>query len=370
MIASNLVSEIEQWHQEEDNEKIIAAILNIPSGWRNYELIGLLARACNNSGDYEAAIHHLMSVQDWGKVDPLWHFRMGYAYFYSGNFERAFAHFKKTYELNPNEPDLGYFLQASQENAEAEAGFIVFGESDYWSMHLENSKLPDLPIGGKWTSRPLHSIALYMAQSASMLLAYCVLAPFDGGENALPSNLILKKGYAANGYGWEAYILSSTRKAYPELSLNLLCDTDSKICIFCVKNSLEQYRMLLAAVSDAVRTLFRADCIKDAVDLNLFDDMIQENLCPGYLVERLMDLFEEVDYAIYSGIALGGLSWEDILMKFDEAVEKVNGMQHEFLENGDIGESVWKSVASAAKSILDRYGIGISPNIALRYRGW
>jgi predicted Zn-dependent protease len=62
--------------------KIINAILEIPQEQRDYELVGILARAYNNNNEYAKAIDQLLSVKKQGENDASWNFRLAYAYFY------------------------------------------------------------------------------------------------------------------------------------------------------------------------------------------------------------------------------------------------------------------------------------------------
>jgi tetratricopeptide (TPR) repeat protein len=80
---------------DEENKpgEIIAAILEIPEESRDYELTCHLARAFNNAGDYDSAISQLLSIAEAGENDFLWHFRLGYAYYYSDRFEEALDEF-------------------------------------------------------------------------------------------------------------------------------------------------------------------------------------------------------------------------------------------------------------------------------------
>ena len=69
-----------EWHKNNEYQKIVDAILAIPEEERDYELIVQLARALNNLGDYETATEMLLGVEEEGKNDPLWYYRLGYAY--------------------------------------------------------------------------------------------------------------------------------------------------------------------------------------------------------------------------------------------------------------------------------------------------
>ena len=46
----------------------------------DYEAVSQLARAYNNKGRFQEACDLLEAVREQGVDDPLWHFRLGYAY--------------------------------------------------------------------------------------------------------------------------------------------------------------------------------------------------------------------------------------------------------------------------------------------------
>lgn len=103
--------QLAQWHEEGEFQKIVDAILSLPEKERNYDLTGQLARALNNLGDYETAVEILLSMEEEGTGDPLWHYRLGYAYYYSNNFELAREEFHVVQELTPDDEDARMFIE-------------------------------------------------------------------------------------------------------------------------------------------------------------------------------------------------------------------------------------------------------------------
>lgn len=79
---SALKKQIQKWHESDEHEKIIAAVKALPEEELDYELIGLLGRALNNAERYDEAIAVLLTVEEEGRADSLWNYRMGYAYYY------------------------------------------------------------------------------------------------------------------------------------------------------------------------------------------------------------------------------------------------------------------------------------------------
>lgn len=77
-----LLEQLEEWHEEDEFEEIVDAITEIPEQERDYALISHLGRALNNLERYEEAVEQFLSIQEEGKDDPLWHYRIGLAYYY------------------------------------------------------------------------------------------------------------------------------------------------------------------------------------------------------------------------------------------------------------------------------------------------
>lgn len=98
-----LLQQIEQWDVNEEHQMIVDAILEIPEEARTVELIGLLARAYNNSEEYPKAIECLRSIEEESGEDASWFHRLGYAYYYLNNLEEAQKAFERALELDPDD---------------------------------------------------------------------------------------------------------------------------------------------------------------------------------------------------------------------------------------------------------------------------
>lgn len=96
-----LLQQIEQWNADDEEQKIIDAILKVPEEERTAELTGLLARSYNNQGNYNEAIEQLLSVKEECKEDALWFYRLGYAYYYLNQLDKAQKAFERSLELDP-----------------------------------------------------------------------------------------------------------------------------------------------------------------------------------------------------------------------------------------------------------------------------
>lgn len=76
----SIFAQIEQWHEAGENEAIIDAILAIPREQWDYRLTSFLARAyvnLPNDEHLEDALQLLLSLEEEGREDHLWHIRMG-----------------------------------------------------------------------------------------------------------------------------------------------------------------------------------------------------------------------------------------------------------------------------------------------------
>jgi|GEM_PF-1747948 len=101
---------LSQWHNDGEYEKIIELIKSLPEEELNYDLISQLARAYNNVENYKEAISLLTTIKEEGNKDALWHFRMGYAYYYLDNLEEAKESFELSQKINPHDEDCILFL--------------------------------------------------------------------------------------------------------------------------------------------------------------------------------------------------------------------------------------------------------------------
>lgn len=106
-----LLQQIEQWNADDEEQKIIDAILEVPEEERTAELTGLLARSYNNQGNYNEAIEQLLSVKEECKEDALWFYRLGYAYYYLNQLDKAQKAFEHSLELDPSDEDAKEYIE-------------------------------------------------------------------------------------------------------------------------------------------------------------------------------------------------------------------------------------------------------------------
>lgn len=139
------LDKITDLHNNDEHDKIISLIEEIPEIERDYDAIGLLARAYNNlegSDGCKKAIELLLSVEEKGKEDSLWHFRLGYAYFYTDKFQEAKEQFEESLRLNPDEPDAETFVswcdeEINQQQYDPEV--YKADEIDVLEAHIQNN---------------------------------------------------------------------------------------------------------------------------------------------------------------------------------------------------------------------------------------
>ena len=119
---NDLSERLKQWHQEEEHQNIIDCLEErSKTQGLDYTLTCLLARAYNNlaqNGDEERlgrGIELLLSVEEQGRDDPLWHYRLGYAYFYLDQEEKALPCFERAAQLDPEDEDAPIFIQQCKE---------------------------------------------------------------------------------------------------------------------------------------------------------------------------------------------------------------------------------------------------------------
>ena len=106
-----LLEQCQVWHENEEDQKIIAEIEALPAEERTPELDSELARAYNNAADagdrayFEKAIGLLAPHANYFAGDHLWNFRMGYAYYYLDREDRALPHFEAALAALPGDAD-------------------------------------------------------------------------------------------------------------------------------------------------------------------------------------------------------------------------------------------------------------------------
>lgn len=131
----DIKKQIDEWHKADRHQEIIEALERMPEEERDYETIGLLARAYNNIEAYIKAIDLLESVRKEGEEDALWNFRLGYSHYYMDNLTEALKCFCKAKEIDPEDEDTVYFIR--QCNVEMPLSERV---ERFWTWFEENEQ--------------------------------------------------------------------------------------------------------------------------------------------------------------------------------------------------------------------------------------
>ena len=106
---------VEELHSKDRHEEIVRLLERLETP--DAESRSLLARAYNNLGRYEEAERLLLSAPQ--PEDPLWHFRLGYAWFYQERYEEALREFEETLQLLPGDEDALIFAGWCRRSLEA-----------------------------------------------------------------------------------------------------------------------------------------------------------------------------------------------------------------------------------------------------------
>ncbi|MED4909029.1 SMI1/KNR4 family protein [Brevibacillus centrosporus] len=113
-----LMEHLSQLHEEDEHQEIVDLLLAISEEERDYEAVNRLGRAYNNLGLFEEALRELNKIADGGKEDPLWHFRVGFAYYHLRRYEEALQAFRDADRLEAEDPNTEMFLKWSLRKAE------------------------------------------------------------------------------------------------------------------------------------------------------------------------------------------------------------------------------------------------------------
>lgn len=130
-MRDELIAELNAWHEEDEYNQIVDRINEIPTPLIDDELAIHLGRALNNLGRYKEALKWFLKVDEELKNNPLWHFRVGYAYYYLDQLEDAIREFEIAHEMDPEDEDTSTFLEWSRnEAAQAQSDANSSEESD------------------------------------------------------------------------------------------------------------------------------------------------------------------------------------------------------------------------------------------------
>lgn len=112
------MDQLNQWHEEDEHQRIVDALLAIPENERDYETISRLARAYNNLGFFEEALQQFDRIAEEGQHDPLWHYRVGFALYHVKRYEDAVHALRTADQLEPGDQDIEFLMRLSVQKAE------------------------------------------------------------------------------------------------------------------------------------------------------------------------------------------------------------------------------------------------------------
>ena len=120
-----LLKRLEQWYDNLQFEKVITKVSQIPNNERDYETSSYLIRAYVSMEKFHSAIDELNFIKDKGKKDPLWHFRLGYAYFNIGKYDDALNEYEIAHNLDNDNLIIETHLEALKLNLFIEKNFLT-----------------------------------------------------------------------------------------------------------------------------------------------------------------------------------------------------------------------------------------------------
>ncbi|KGE20113.1 SMI1/KNR4 family protein [Paenibacillus wynnii] len=138
-MRDDLLDQLGSWHEEDEYQEIIDAIMEIPPGDRDYVLTSHLGRALNNLGRYEDGLEQFLTIAEEGKEDPLWHYRIGVSYYYLEQYDQALKEFKMADKLEPDDEDTLEFIdwcrreKAKKPAKVVKAAIAAFDSSNFWN---------------------------------------------------------------------------------------------------------------------------------------------------------------------------------------------------------------------------------------------
>ncbi|MDR1902983.1 MAG: suppressor of fused domain protein [Treponema sp.] len=132
-----LLAQIAIWHNDEQHQKILDAIQEIPREEWDYNLGCIYARALNNVERYQEALEILRGLEEQGKTDGLWYFRVGYALYYLEHEEEAAECFQKAIDYGDDNEDTKMLLLASREEAERKREQVKYNPELYSDEEME-----------------------------------------------------------------------------------------------------------------------------------------------------------------------------------------------------------------------------------------
>ncbi|WP_138752103.1 Imm51 family immunity protein [Paenibacillus sinopodophylli] len=208
-MEKEFVKQLDLWHKKDKHQDIIIAITEVPEAERDYTLVSYLGRALNNEERYEEAIACLQSVQGQGANDPLWHYRLGYAYYYQDQSVQAVEAFEHALRLDPEDRDIQMFLRLSRKDA----GIHIDTESDAAeSDSQEDQKLSPF----KLVTHDSGNISLILSVGSYKREVFASRS---------------EEGFEGNGYDWASLAAVFLEEQQPELAEVIRFDPEADMFV-------------------------------------------------------------------------------------------------------------------------------------------
>lgn len=102
-MEKKLLDQLEIWHQNDQYEEIVNMLNSIPKVNWDEEHYQRMASAKNNLSQYEEAIELLVEIEDTCTEKHRWYFKLGYAYFYLDQIEKAYDAFEEALKYDEND---------------------------------------------------------------------------------------------------------------------------------------------------------------------------------------------------------------------------------------------------------------------------
>jgi len=147
-MPKELLDKLEGWYDDDLHDRIVETIERLPETERDYEIVNHYGRALNNLGRYSEALQQLLSIERQGRQDPVWHWRIGYAYFFLQRWEEALSAFEESEKLRSGNETVREYMKYCRDITERRAEAIKeinrapFRERDF-SRFWERSDYAD-----------------------------------------------------------------------------------------------------------------------------------------------------------------------------------------------------------------------------------
>lgn len=296
-------------HDTCQHKKIVDTILSLTKEERNdYYVLGRLACAYNNLSEYQKAIDVMLSIQEEGKDDSIWHYRMGYSHYFKNNDLIAEKYFKQAAKLDPNDADCWWFLSNIY----------------YYSVNDKESLSKSLKMLKICSPEMFDDFISQIVSSANSIY------DIDVDEiNKSLKTLDINNSYMFDNLVNQITKPNNTNNSYKER-------------VFC---------------NDS---LFPTDYI-------FCKEMIEDSYYPKELVKSIQNMFNE----LVNWLRSSQLTYGQIQERMDKITLDINDLALEFYERDSEIETVAReSIAQTVIDIFDWYDIDIHVEHAIRNRDW